>query len=80
ATRPLAAVGHAKRAVRLGGSLPLDQGLAFERLAMAVLGTTGEARKRGAHYLSQFKAGRSARQIFDELRKHGLRAESPRSP
>jgi hypothetical protein len=59
----------------VGASLPLDDGLAFERLAMAVLGTTSDARRRGAFYLDQFRAGRSARQIFDELREHGVRRE-----
>jgi enoyl-CoA hydratase/carnithine racemase len=74
ANRPLTAVGHAKRAIRVGAGLPLDEGLAFERLAMAVLGTTSDAQRLGAHYLKRFRAGRSARQIFDELRAHGVRA------
>jgi enoyl-CoA hydratase/carnithine racemase len=68
ASRPLGAVGHAKRAVRVGASQGIDQGLAFERLAFATAGISGDARVAGAYYLDQFRQGQPARAIFDRLR------------
>lgn len=72
ATRPLGAVGHAKRAVRVGTTLPIDDGLLYEKLAMTMLGSSRDAQKRAKHYLARFKEGTSARAIFDELRERGL--------
>jgi enoyl-CoA hydratase len=72
ATRPLSAVGYAKRVGRVGTSLPVDDGLMLERTAMAILSTRSDARKLGAYYLSLFRQGRSARQIFHELRERGV--------
>jgi enoyl-CoA hydratase len=71
ATRSPAAVGHAKRAVRVAATWPIDDGLAFEKLAFVLSGTTADAARLGAHYLTRFQAGASARQIFDELRAGG---------
>jgi enoyl-CoA hydratase/carnithine racemase len=68
AGRPLAAVGHAKRAVRLGASLPIDDGLAFEKLSFVSAGASADARIAGQYYLEQFRDGRTPRQIFDQLR------------
>ena len=68
ASRPLAAVGHAKRAVRIGASLSIDDGLAFEKLSFVSASLSSDARSAGAYYLEQFKAGRRAREIFDLLR------------
>ncbi|MFT3924244.1 MAG: enoyl-CoA hydratase/isomerase family protein [Myxococcales bacterium] len=69
ATRSPMAVGGAKRAARVGASLPLDDGLAFERLAFVACGLHPDAKRHGLAYLSGFRAGKSAREIFDELRK-----------
>jgi enoyl-CoA hydratase len=68
ATRPAMAVGGAKRAARIGASLPLDDGLAFERLAFVACGLHPDAKQRGLAYLRDFSAGKSAREIFDILR------------
>lgn len=68
ATRPRAAVGGAKRAIRIGASLPLDDGLAFERLAFVACGLHPDAKQRGLSYLKEFRSGKNARQIFEELR------------
>jgi enoyl-CoA hydratase len=72
ATRPPVAVAQAKRAVRVAASCPIDDGLAFEKLAFVVTGTTVDATERAKHYMVQFRAGKSAREIFAELREHGL--------
>lgn len=69
ASRPPIAVGHAKRAARIGASLPLDEGLAFEKLAFIAAGMHPDAKRLGEHYLARFREGKSARQIFDELRE-----------
>jgi enoyl-CoA hydratase len=68
ASRPLAAVGHAKRAVRVGASRGVDEGLAFERVEFATAGISGDARVASAYYLEQFRQGQPARAIFDRLR------------
>jgi enoyl-CoA hydratase/carnithine racemase len=68
ATRPLAAVGHAKRAVRVGASLPIDDGLAFEQLAFIMAGMCADANIARDYYLDAFRSGRSAREIFGRLR------------
>jgi enoyl-CoA hydratase len=68
ATRAPMAVGGAKRAARVGASLPLDDGLAFERLAFIACGMQPEAKQHGLAYLEQFRAGKSAREIFATLR------------
>lgn len=68
ATRPAMAVGGAKRAARIGASLPLDDGLAFERLAFVACGLHPDAKQRGLSYLRDFGAGKTAREIFDILR------------
>jgi enoyl-CoA hydratase/carnithine racemase len=64
ATRPSVAVGSAKRAVRIGATLPADDGLAYEMLAFVMSGLSTEARKRGAEYIAKFRAGSSAREIL----------------
>jgi enoyl-CoA hydratase/carnithine racemase len=68
ATRPPLAVGGAKRAGRIGSSLPLDAGLAFERLAFIACGLHPDAKQRGLSYLRSFETGKNAREIFDGLR------------
>jgi enoyl-CoA hydratase len=71
ALRPPQAVGHAKRCIRVGASLPIDDGLAFERLALALLGTSRDARRLAEAYLERFGSGQTPRQIFDALRTDG---------
>jgi enoyl-CoA hydratase/carnithine racemase len=68
ATRPPLAVSGAKRTGRVGASLPLDDGLAFERLCFVACGLHPDARQRGLSYLKAFETGKSAREIFDALR------------
>jgi len=68
ATRPLTAVGQAKRAVRVGGRLPIDDALALEQLGMVMAAMSPDARVASDHYLASFRAGQSAREIFDGLR------------
>ncbi len=68
ASRPLGAVGHAKRAVRVGATLPIDDGLAFEKLCFTHAGMSADAAVAGAYYLEQFRGGNRARDIFDKLR------------
>jgi enoyl-CoA hydratase len=72
ATRPLGAVGHAKRAARIGTCLPMDESLAFERRGMMLCGVSAAAAARAQHYLTRFEAGDSPRQIFDGLRQRGI--------
>jgi enoyl-CoA hydratase len=69
ASRPLGAVGHVKRAVRLGATLPIDDGLAFEKLSFASASTSTDARIAGDFYLEQFRAGRHPREIMERLRE-----------
>ncbi len=69
ATRPSVAVGAAKRAVRVGATLPADDGLAYEMLAFVMAGLSSEARKRGAAYIAKFRSGKSAREIFGAWRE-----------
>jgi enoyl-CoA hydratase len=69
ASRPLGAVGHVKRAIRMGATLPIDDGLAFEKLSFASASTSIDARIAGEFYLEQFNAGRHPREIFDRLRE-----------
>jgi enoyl-CoA hydratase len=68
ATRSLGAVGHAKRSVRFGSRLPMDDGLAFEKVAFILAGASPDARKASVHYLESFRAGQTARAIFDRIR------------
>jgi enoyl-CoA hydratase/carnithine racemase len=72
ATRPSVAVGLAKRAVRIGTTLPADDGLAYEMLAFVMSGLSTEARKRGAEYIARFRAGTSAREILGAWREGRL--------
>jgi enoyl-CoA hydratase len=72
ATRPLTAVGYAKRSVRVGASGPIDDGLAYERLGITVCAMGVDSQQRYTHYLARLAAGRSPRQIFDELRQLGV--------
>jgi enoyl-CoA hydratase/carnithine racemase len=75
ATRAPAAVGNAKRAVRVGSTLPIDDGLAFEKLGFIACGLHPDARKLGEHYVERFRAGARARRIFDDLRSHGMEGD-----
>lgn len=68
ATRPPLAVGHAKRAVKLGGSLPLPDGLLYEQLAFVQSGTTDDARAGAKHFGESFRQGLRSREIFAKLR------------
>jgi enoyl-CoA hydratase/carnithine racemase len=69
ATRPSVAVGSAKRAVRVGSTLPADDGLAYEMLAFVMTGLSTDARRRGAEYIAKFRAGQSAREILGAWRE-----------
>jgi enoyl-CoA hydratase/carnithine racemase len=69
ATRSPTAVGGAKRAVRIGSTLPIEDGLAYEMLAFVMAGISPDAREAAKQYLVQFRNGRSAREIFDAWRE-----------
>jgi len=68
ATRPLAALGHAKRAVRVGASLPIDDGLAFEKVAFVMAATSADVNTARDYYIEALRSGRSPRETFDRLR------------
>jgi enoyl-CoA hydratase len=68
ATRSPSAVGHAKRAVRVGASLPLDDGLTFEKIAFVLVGISLDARTAGREYVALFRSGKSSRAIFADWR------------
>ena len=72
ASRPPIAVGGAKRALRVGASLPVEEGLAYEKLAFVAASMHPDAKRIGRFYLSRFHKGASARQIFDELRQENI--------
>jgi enoyl-CoA hydratase/carnithine racemase len=67
ARRPPAAVAGIKRAVRIGGSLPLARGLEVEKGAFFSCGYLKDPVKAFEHYLAESEKGRSDREILEEL-------------
>lgn len=68
ATRSPGAVGQAKRAVRIGASMPLDDGLTFEKIAFVLVGVSADARRAGKEYVELFRGGKTSRSIFADWR------------
>ncbi len=67
ARRPPASIGGIKRAVRIGGSLPLHRGLEVEKAAFFSCGYLKDPVNAFAYYLAESEKGRSDREILTEL-------------
>ncbi|MBW1646081.1 MAG: enoyl-CoA hydratase/isomerase family protein [Deltaproteobacteria bacterium] len=67
ARRPPCSVGGIKRAVRIGGSLPLPRGLEVEKAAFFACGYIRDPVNAFEYYLAESEKGRSDRKILTEL-------------
>ena len=67
ARRPPRSIGGIKRAVRIGGSLPLNQGLEIEKAAFFNCGYIKDPVNAFEYYLAETEKGRSDREILTEL-------------
>ena len=65
--RPPRSVGGIKRAVRIGGSLPLHRGLEVEKAAFFDCGYIKDPVNAFEHYLAETEKRRSDREILAEL-------------
>jgi enoyl-CoA hydratase len=68
AKRPPLAVGTAKRAVKIGATLPQPDGLLFEQLCFMESGVSSDAREAARFFVERFRSGQRSREIFASLR------------
>ncbi|HEY6560559.1 MAG TPA: enoyl-CoA hydratase/isomerase family protein [Polyangiaceae bacterium] len=68
AKRPPLSVGAVKRAIALGSDLPIREALELEKAGFVETGFSDDAVASGRYYFSNYRNGKSPRQIFDGYR------------
>jgi enoyl-CoA hydratase/carnithine racemase len=68
ARRPPLSVGAVKRALALGGDLPIKEALELEKAGFVSTGFSDDAVASGRYYFANYRSGKTPRQIFDGYR------------
>lgn len=69
AMRPPLSVGAVKRAIALGGDLPIRKAFELEKSGFVQTGFSDDAVASGRFYFANYRSGKTPRQIFDAYRE-----------